>query len=133
RRCRWRRAAAPGASSSAPARGVAGRSATLKRALPTRRETAYARLPLGATADGGSTRVPLAGQRTAPDREPGEVPEGQITGWGARRVWHGEFPLTDGGQALTGELELRAFVTTDAQVRGLGTWIGRIRVRDGDR
>lgn len=61
------------------------------------------------------------------------MPEGQITGWGARRAWRGEFPLADGGQPLTGEVELRATVTTDAQVRGLGTSIGRIRVRDGDR
>ena len=121
------------ATLSVPVNLGADSSATLELELFTHLETAYDPLTLEATADGGSTWVPLAGQLTAPDREPVEVPEGQITGWGARRVWHGEFPLTDGGPALTGELELRASVTTDAQVRGLGTWIGRIRVRDGDR
>lgn len=99
--------------------------------LFTHLETAYDLLILEATADGGSTWIPLTGQLTSDDREPIEVPEGQITGWGGRCAWRGVFPLVDDGAPLTGEVELRATVTTDAQVRGLGTWIGRIRVEDG--
>src|SRR5699024_9716181 len=121
------------ATLSVPVDLGADSSATPELELFTHLETAYDLLTPGATADGGSPWDPLSGRLHAHDAVPAEVPERQITGWGARRVWHGEFPLTDGGQALTGELELRASVTTDAQVRGLGTWIGRIRVRDGDR
>ena len=109
------------------------RTPCLQLDLFTHLETAYDLLTVEASADGGSSWVPLAGKLTSRHREPIDVPEGQITGWGGRRAWHGEFPLPGDEQPLTGEVELRATLTTDAAVRGLGAFIGRIRVRDGRR
>ncbi|GAA1491185.1 serine hydrolase domain-containing protein [Brachybacterium sacelli] len=101
--------------------------------LFTHLETAYDVLAVEASADQGSTWAPLAGTLEARHQQPIAVPDGQITGWGRRRRWQGAFPLVDGEEAMSGEVELRLTLTTDRATRGLGAWVGRIRVTDGKR
>ena len=96
-------------------------------------ETAYDVLTIEASADQGETWSPLAGHLEAKHQEPVEIPEGQITGWGRRVTWTGVFALMDGDEALEGEVQIRLALTTDAATRGLGAWVGRIRVLEGRR
>ncbi|MBB5833134.1 serine hydrolase [Brachybacterium aquaticum] len=102
-------------------------AATLEAELFVHLETGYDLLRLEASADDGATWTPLAGRLTAKDQDPVEVEDGTLTGWGRRVVWNGTFPLVQGGQALTGEVQLRLVLTTDGSTRGLGAWVGRLR------
>ncbi|MGO1901121.1 MAG: serine hydrolase, partial [Brachybacterium sp.] len=43
------------------------------------------------------------------------------------------FTLADGEQPLAGEVQIRLSLTTDTATRGLGAWVGRIRVLEGRR
>ncbi|MFC7466130.1 serine hydrolase domain-containing protein [Brachybacterium sp. GCM10030252] len=95
-------------------------------------ETAYDVLSVEASQDQGSSWYPLAGTLEARHEEPVDVPDGQITGWGRRQQWTGTFPLVDSaGEVLGDEVQIRLTVTTDGATRGLGAWVGRIRVVDG--
>ncbi|MGP9536490.1 serine hydrolase [Brachybacterium sp. AOP43-C2-M15] len=97
-------------------------------------ETAYDVLTVEASADSGATWAPLVGHLEAKHQESVEVPDGRITGWGRRVAWTGVFPLVDADQAvLYGEVQLRLSLTTDGSTRGLGAWVGRLRVLDGRR
>ncbi|ATG53487.1 serine hydrolase [Brachybacterium ginsengisoli] len=91
-------------------------------------ETAYDVLTLEASADQGQTWAPLAGRLEARHEEPVEVPDGQLTGWGRRAVWDGTFALADDGTPLVGEIQVRLRLSTDGSTRGLGAWVGRLRV-----
>lgn len=93
-------------------------------------ETAYDVLTVEASADQGETWLPLPGHLGAKHEEPVEVPDGQITGWGRRVLWDGGFALADGGAPLTGEVQIRLRLSTDRSTRGLGAWVGRLRVLD---
>src|SRR5699024_8233374 len=81
-----------------------------------------------APADQGEPWVPLPGRLEAEHEEPVEVPDGQITGWGQRAVWDGAFPLSAVGAPLLGEVQIRLRLSTDRATRGLGAWVGRLRV-----
>lgn len=114
-------------------------------------ETAYDMLAVEASQDQGSTWIPLAGTLEATHQESVAVPDGQITGWGRRQQWNGVFPLvgssgsagsgsggagsggadSGGSPVLSGEVQIRLVMTTDTATRGLGAWVGRIRVADG--
>lgn len=106
-------------------------------------ETAYDTMRIEASADGGATWAPLAGALERRDRDRGrpvedlveeriELPDGVVTGWGGRLTWRGGFDLVDaGGAALAGEVQVRAAVTTDKAVRGLGALVGRIAITRG--
>lgn len=91
-------------------------------------ETAYDVLTVEASADQGETWVPLPGHLEAEHEEPVEVPDGQITGWGLRTVWDGTFPLSAVGAPPAGEVQIRLRLRTDRSTRGLGAWVGRLRV-----
>ncbi|HEX7352590.1 serine hydrolase domain-containing protein [Brachybacterium sp.] len=94
-------------------------------------ETAYDLLEVQASSDQGGTWSPLAGRLQARHEEPVEVPDGRVTGWGRRVVWDGEFALADGAEPLSGEVQIRLRLTTDGSTRGLGAWVGRLRVLQG--
>ena len=94
-------------------------------------ETAYDVLAVEASADQGQTWVPFAGRLEAKHQEAVEIPDGQTTGWGRRVAWTGAFALADGPVALRGEVQVRLSLTTDGSTRGLGAWVGRIRVTVG--
>src|SRR5699024_4368103 len=91
-------------------------------------ETAYDVLAVAACADQGESWVPLPGDLGAEHEEPVEVPDGQITGWGLRTVWDGTFPLSAVGAPPAGEVQIRLRLRTDRSTRGLGAWVGRLRV-----
>lgn len=91
-------------------------------------ETTCDVLTVEASADQGETWVPLPGRLEAEHEEPVEVPDGQITGWGQRAVWDGAFPLSAVGAPLLGEVQIRLRLSTDRATRGLGAWVGRLRV-----
>ncbi|WP_394213922.1 serine hydrolase domain-containing protein [Brachybacterium vulturis] len=93
-------------------------------------ETAYDILTVEASADQGGTWLPLPGRLEATHEESVEVPDGQITGWGRRAAWDTTFTLTDGGTPLVGEVQIRLRLRTDRSTRGLGAWVGRLRVLD---
>ncbi|HJF48454.1 MAG TPA: serine hydrolase, partial [Brachybacterium paraconglomeratum] len=59
-----------------------------------------------------------------------EIPDGTITGLGRRVAWTGTFPLVDASCPLSGEVQVRLALTTDGSTRGLGAWVGRLRVLD---
>src|SRR5699024_6149058 len=84
--------------------------------------------PVEASADQGEAWVPLPGRLEAEHEEPVEVPDGQITGWGQRAVWDGAFPLSAVAAPLAGEVQIRLRLSTDRSTRGLGAWVGRLRV-----
>lgn len=109
---------------------LTSRAPELRLDLFTHLETAYDQLVIEASADQGATWIPLAGRLEAPHQEPVEVPDGTLTGWGRRIAWNGVFPLVEDGVPLQGEVQVRLTLTTDASTRGLGAWVGRIRVRD---
>ena len=92
-------------------------------------EEAYDLLTLEASADDGTTWTPLAGTLTSKDSGTIDAPTGSLTGWGRRALWDATFPLVADGTPLTGEVQLRFSLTTDANTRGLGAWLGRIQVR----
>ncbi|MGO1225395.1 MAG: serine hydrolase domain-containing protein [Brachybacterium sp.] len=109
-----------------------GRSPELRVELFAHLETAYDILTLEASADQGETWLPLSGRLEAKHEEPVEVADGQITGWGRRVLWDGTFALTgDGGEPLSGEVQIRLRLDTDGSTRGLGAWVGRLRVVKG--
>lgn len=112
---------------------LGGRAATLHLEVFAHLETAYDVLRVEASADGGGTWTALAGTLRAKHREDVEVPDGQITGWGERTLWDGEFPLVADGQTLTGEVEIRLVLTTDGSTRGLGAYVPRLRATEGKR
>lgn len=110
----------------------AGRSPELHVELFAHLETAYDILTLEASADQGETWLPLSGRLEAKHEEPVEVADGQITGWGRRVLWNGTFALTaGGGEPLSGEVQIRLRLDTDGSTRGLGAWVGRLRVAEG--
>jgi hypothetical protein len=45
-------------------------------------------------------------------------------------AWTGTFPLVDGEVPLAGEVQTRLALTTDGSTRGLGAWVGRLRITD---
>ncbi|MDN5688631.1 MAG: serine hydrolase [Brachybacterium sp.] len=96
-------------------------------------ETAYDVLAVEASTDQGTTWVPLAGTLEARHQEPVAIADGRITGWGRRERWDGTFPLVHGTEVMSGEVEVRLTLTTDRSTRGLGAWVGRIRVSDGSQ
>jgi CubicO group peptidase (beta-lactamase class C family) len=107
-----------------------GRDPVLEVELFAHLETAYDLLVLEASADGGENWTPLPGRLTARHQEPVEIPDGTITGWGRRVAWTGEFPLADASGPLAGEVQVRLTLTTDGATRGLGAWVGALRIRD---
>ena len=109
---------------------LSGRAPELWVDLFTHLETAYDRLAIEASADRGETWTPLGGRLEASHQEPVEVPDGILTGWGRRVAWTGMFALIRSAAPLQGEVQVRLLLTTDASTRGLGAWVGRIRVRD---
>ena len=109
---------------------LSGRAPELWVDLFTHLETAYDRLAIEASADRGETWTPLVGRLEASHQEPVEVPDGILTGWGRRVAWTGMFALIRSAAPLQGEVQVRLLLTTDASTRGLGAWVGRIRVRD---
>ena len=107
-----------------------GREPVLEAELFAHLETAYDLLVLEVSADGGESWTPLPGRLTARHQEPVEIPDGTITGWGRRVAWTGTFPLVDTSGPLSGEVQVRLALTTDGSTRGLGAWVGRLRVLD---
>jgi CubicO group peptidase (beta-lactamase class C family) len=107
-----------------------GRAPVLEVELFAHLETAYDLLVLEVSADGGTSWTPLPGRLTARHQEPVEIPDGTITGWGRRVAWTGTFPLVDGEVPLAGEVQTRLALTTDGSTRGLGAWVGRLRITD---
>ena len=107
-----------------------GRDPVLEVELFAHLETAYDLLVLEASADGGESWAPLPGRLTARHQEPVEIPDGTITGWGRRVAWTGTFPLADASGPLAGEVQVRLSLTTDGATRGLGAWVGALRIRD---
>ena len=105
-----------------------GSAAELQLNLFAHLETAYDVLTLEASSDQGATWVPLAGTLEAKHEEPVEVPAGEITGWGRRAAWTGVFALAAGAAPAAGEVEVRLSLRTDNTTRGLGVWVGRLRV-----
>ncbi|GAA4519254.1 serine hydrolase domain-containing protein [Brachybacterium paraconglomeratum] len=117
-----------------PAGEHAERSPELRVELFAHLETAYDILTLEASTDQGEAWLPLHGLLDAKHEEPVEVPDGQITGWGRRAGWDGTFALTGaGGEPLSGEAQIRLRLDTDGSTRGLGAWVGRIRVVQGGK
>ena len=108
-----------------------GRDPELEVELFAHLETAYDLLVLEVSADGGASWTPLPGRLTARHEEPVEIPDGTITGWGRRVAWTGAFPLTGADGPLAGEVQVRLSLTTDASTRGLGAWVGALRITDG--
>ena len=110
----------------------AGRVPELHVELFAHLETAYDILTLEASADRGETWLPLAGRLEAKHEESVEVADGKITGWGRRALWNGIFALTGAvGEPLSGEIQIRLRLDTDGSTRGLGAWVGRLRVAVG--
>lgn len=109
---------------------VPGGSPVLEVELFVHLETAYDLLLLEVSADAGRTWSPLPGRLAARHQEPVEIPDGTITGWGRRAAWTGTFPLVDGAEPLVGEVQVRLSLTTDGSTRGLGAWVGRLRITD---
>jgi len=107
-----------------------GREPVLEADLFAHLETAYDLLVLEVSPDGGESWTPLPGRLTARHQEPVEIPDGTITGWGRRVAWTGTFPLVDTSGPLSGEVQVRLALTTDGSTRGLGAWVGRLRVLD---
>ena len=120
-----------GGGASGSGSGHEGTGPHLRLDLFAHLETAYDVLTVEASADQGATWVPLAGTLEARHQEPIEVTEGEITGWGRRRRWDGTFALVDGEEPMGGEVEIRLTLRTDRSTRGLGAWVGRIRISDG--
>ncbi|WP_245822971.1 immune inhibitor A [Brachybacterium avium] len=110
--------------------GRKGSAAELRLDLFFHLETAADVLIVEASADRGESWLPLPGRLEA-EREDGvEVADGQITGWGRRVVWDGAFALTDDGAPLVGVVRIRLRLRTDGPMRGLGAFVGRLRVLD---
>ncbi|MDN5819856.1 MAG: serine hydrolase [Brachybacterium sp.] len=105
-------------------------AAELRIDLFTHLETTYDVLAVEASADQGETWLPLPGRLEARHEDAVEVADGQITGWGRRVAWDGAFALTDSDTPLVGEVQIRLRLTTDGSTRGLGAWVGRLRVLD---